>query len=117
MVSTRSTRSSTKHEAPKPDTEAPAKKQKTTKGTKKEEENAKSEEQPDTEMTSEEVTIIPQSTLTCRNHNMLKMGKRWPIMRKKPMENPQPLNLKLQKPKSKPQAEQNETLKNQGTIR
>lgn len=46
MVTTRSNRSSTKHEAPKVEKGAPAKKQKTSKATKKDIENGESEDQP-----------------------------------------------------------------------
>jgi hypothetical protein len=59
MVSTRSTRSSTKHSAPNVETEAPAKKQKVTKQAKKGdvEENGKPEETKDEEE-SKEIVIL-----------------------------------------------------------
>lgn len=57
MVSTRSSRNATKHEAPKAENEGPAKKQKLSKDAKKAEEDGKPEKGPEEDEAMKDVAI------------------------------------------------------------
>jgi hypothetical protein len=76
MVSTRSTRSSTKHEAPRAEKEVPAKKQKTTKGTgKASTKNGDEEMQPEKETSKGDVTINEETKTESKEPETTHNGK------------------------------------------